>query len=99
MLEDEIWKSCQNLPLTTSGSERVKLEDVDDRMRTRFDLKLAPLFLLKGVNPVHLSQNDKTLNIDDLFPLLTTTFSLKFFSSSVILAGKSDSRSSYYYQF
>ena len=46
-------------------------------MRTRFDLKLALLlFLLKEVKPVHLSQNDKTLNFDDLFPLLTTTFSL-----------------------
>ena len=68
-------------------------------MRARFDLKLALLFLLKEVKPVHLSQNDKTFNFDDLFPLLTTTFSLKFLSSSVILAGKIDSRPSFYYQF
>ena len=68
MLENEIWKSGRNLPLITFGSERVKLEDVDDRMRTRFDLKLALLFLLKEVKPVHLSQNDKTFNFDDLFP-------------------------------
>ena len=57
-------------------------------MRTRFDLKLALLFLLKELKPVHLSQNDKTFNFDDLFPLSTTTFSLNFFSSSDILAEK-----------
>ena len=78
MLENEIWKSGRNLPLTTFGTERVKFEAVDDRMRTRFHLKLALLFLLKEVKTVHLLQNDKTFNFDDLFPLLTTTFSLKF---------------------
>ena len=67
-------------------------------MRTRFDLKLALLFLLKELKPVHLSQNDKTFNFDDLFPLSTTTFSLNFFSSSDILAEKIDSRPSFYYQ-
>ena len=44
--------------------ETFKLEDVDDRISTRFDLKLALLFLLE-VKPVHLSQNDKTLNFEN----------------------------------